>query len=48
MHRVKYMKDQIKNFNMVELKPVSTSMSMATRLGYMKMVRLSIRESIGA
>jgi hypothetical protein len=33
MHRVKYMKDLMKNFNVVELKPVSTPMSMATPLG---------------
>jgi isopentenyldiphosphate isomerase len=33
VHRVKYMKDLIKNFNMAELKPVSTPMRTATSLG---------------
>jgi isopentenyldiphosphate isomerase len=32
IHQAKYMKDLIKKFNMVELKPVSTLMSMATSL----------------
>jgi hypothetical protein len=33
MHQVKYMKDLMKKFNMVELKPVSTPMSTSTSLG---------------
>jgi isopentenyldiphosphate isomerase len=33
VHRVKYTKDLIKNFNMAELKPVSTPMRTATSLG---------------
>jgi hypothetical protein len=33
MHQTKYTKDQIKKFNMAELKPVSTLMSTATSLG---------------
>jgi isopentenyldiphosphate isomerase len=33
MHQVKYMKDLLKKFNMVELKHVSTLMSTATSLG---------------
>jgi isopentenyldiphosphate isomerase len=32
VHQAKYTKDLMKNFNMDELKPVSTSMSMATSL----------------
>jgi hypothetical protein len=32
IHQVKYMNDLIKKFNMAELKPVSTSMSIATAL----------------
>jgi hypothetical protein len=31
-HQAKYMKDLMKKFNMAELKPVSTPMSMATTL----------------
>jgi hypothetical protein len=33
IHQAKYTKDLIKKFNMAELKPVSTPMSMATSLG---------------
>jgi isopentenyldiphosphate isomerase len=33
MHQVKYMKDLMKKFNMMELKPVSTLMSSAASLG---------------
>jgi hypothetical protein len=33
IHEAKYMKDFMKKFNMVELKPVSTLMSMTTMLG---------------
>jgi hypothetical protein len=33
VHQAKYMKDLIKKFNMSEIKPVSTPMSMATLLG---------------
>jgi isopentenyldiphosphate isomerase len=33
MHEARYMKDQMKKFNMVELKPVSTPMCTATSLG---------------
>jgi hypothetical protein len=33
VHQIKYTKDLIKKFNMVELKPVSTSMSSAASLG---------------
>jgi hypothetical protein len=33
MHQAKYTKDQIKKFNMAELKPMSTLMSTATSLG---------------
>jgi hypothetical protein len=33
VHQAKYMKDLIKKFNMVELKPVSTLMSFTTSLG---------------
>jgi hypothetical protein len=33
MHQAKYMKDLMKKFNMVELKPVSTPMSYAASLG---------------
>jgi isopentenyldiphosphate isomerase len=32
VHQAKYMKDLMKKFNMAELKPVSTPMSMATTL----------------
>jgi hypothetical protein len=32
IHQVKYMKDLMKMFNMAELKPVSTPMSMAAAL----------------
>jgi hypothetical protein len=32
VHQAKYMKDMMKKFNMAELKPVSTPMSMATLL----------------
>jgi hypothetical protein len=32
VHQAKYMKDLMKKFNMAELKPVSTLMSMATAL----------------
>jgi hypothetical protein len=33
VHQAKYMKDQMKKFNMVELKPVFTLMSSAALLG---------------
>jgi hypothetical protein len=33
LHQAKYTKDQMKKFNMAELKPVSTLMSSATSLG---------------
>jgi hypothetical protein len=33
VHQAKYMKDLMKNFNMAELKPVSTLMSSVTSLG---------------
>jgi hypothetical protein len=33
VHQAKYIKDLMKKFNMVELKPVSTLMSTATSLG---------------
>jgi hypothetical protein len=33
VHQAKYMKDLMKKFNMVELKPVSTPMSTITSLG---------------
>jgi hypothetical protein len=33
VHQLKYTKDLMKKFNMAELKPVSTPMSMATSLG---------------
>jgi isopentenyldiphosphate isomerase len=33
VHQVKYMKDLMKKFNMVELKPVSTPMSSVASLG---------------
>jgi hypothetical protein len=33
MHQAKYMKDLMKKFNMAELKPMSTPMSIATSLG---------------
>jgi hypothetical protein len=33
VHQVKYTKDLMKKFNMVELKPVSTPMSFVTSLG---------------
>jgi hypothetical protein len=33
VHQAKYMKDIMKDLNMVELKPVSTPMSTATSLG---------------
>jgi hypothetical protein len=33
VHQAKYTKDLMKKFNMAELKPVSTPMSMATSLG---------------
>jgi isopentenyldiphosphate isomerase len=33
VHQAKYMKDLMKKFNMVELKPVSTPMSMVTSPG---------------
>jgi hypothetical protein len=33
VYQAKYTKDLLKNFNMVELKPVSTLMSSATSLG---------------
>jgi isopentenyldiphosphate isomerase len=33
VHQAKYMKDLMKKFNMVELKPVSTPMSSVTSLG---------------
>jgi hypothetical protein len=33
VHQAKYMKDLMKKFNMVELKPVSTLMSSTTSLG---------------
>jgi hypothetical protein len=33
VHQAKYTKDLMKNFNMVELKPVSTWMSSAASLG---------------
>jgi hypothetical protein len=33
VHQAKYMKDLIKKFNMVELKPVSTPMSSIASLG---------------
>jgi hypothetical protein len=32
VHQAKYMKDQMKKFNMAELKPMSTPMSTATAL----------------
>jgi hypothetical protein len=32
VHQAKYMKDLMKKFNMAELKPMSTPMSMATAL----------------
>jgi hypothetical protein len=32
VHQDKYMKDLMKKFNMAELKPISTPMSMATSL----------------
>jgi isopentenyldiphosphate isomerase len=32
IHQAKYMKDRMKKFNIVELKPVSTSVSTATSL----------------
>jgi isopentenyldiphosphate isomerase len=33
VHQAKYMKDRMKKFNMAEIKPVSTPMSMTTSLG---------------
>jgi hypothetical protein len=33
IHQAKYTKDLMKKFNMAEIKPVSTPMSMATLLG---------------
>jgi hypothetical protein len=33
VHQAKYTKDQMKKFNMAELKPVSTPMSFAVSLG---------------
>jgi hypothetical protein len=33
VHQANYMKDLMKKFNMAELKPVSTLMSIATSLG---------------
>jgi predicted GIY-YIG superfamily endonuclease len=48
VHQAKYTKDLIKKFNMTELKPVSTPMSMATSLDLEKMVKLLTRGSTGA
>jgi predicted GIY-YIG superfamily endonuclease len=48
VHQAKYTKDLIKKFNMTELKPVSTPMSMATSLDLEKRVKLLTRGSTGA
>jgi hypothetical protein len=48
MHQAKYMKDLMKKFNMAELKPVSTLMSLLRHLVQMKMVRLLTRETTRA
>jgi hypothetical protein len=48
VHQDKYMKDLMKKFNMVELKPVSTLMTTATSLGPDEDGRLLTRWSIGA
>jgi hypothetical protein len=43
IHQAKYTKDLMKKFNMVELKLMSTLMSMTTVLNQMKMMRLLIK-----
>jgi hypothetical protein len=47
-HQTKYTKDLMKKFNMAELKPMSTLMSMTTTLDPDENVRLLIKGSIEA
>jgi hypothetical protein len=48
IHQAKYMKDMMNKFNMAELKPMSTPLSMRTHWIQIEMARLLTRESTGA
>jgi hypothetical protein len=48
IHQVKYTKDLMKKFNIAELKPMSTPMSITTTLDRMKILKQLIKVSRGA
>jgi hypothetical protein len=48
VHQVKYTKDLMKKFNIAELKPISTPMSITTTLDRMKILKQLIKVSRGA
>jgi hypothetical protein len=48
VHQLKYTKDLMKKFNIAELKPMSTPMSITTTLDRMKILKQLIKVSRGA